>query len=684
MDGDIEQEGNKKRELLYGFFTTCDAPLSEEEERSLNPILNALDHSEARYDAPTLIAEGGEKRVYKVYDQHLNRFVAMAKSAKAQTPNEQEQFLREGQLTANLNHPNIVPIHNMGLDSEGVPFFSMELVPGDSLKDIIKKLKAGDLPYPVQYTQEVLLGIFNKVCDAVAYAHSRGVLHLDIKPDNIRVGQFGEVFLCDWGLARIVDQDRSGEAEPGQLDANMLNDMTLTGTVKGSPGFMAPEQVNNQRKTEKTDLYALGSLLYYILTHELPVGGGSASEVVENTRKGNIIHPRKYRPRRSVPTSLSAVAMKALAFDPADRYENVQALQKEVQRFQTGFPTEAEHANLLTRAGLLAQRHRKLTFWSLAFACLLIVVMSINLTIIRHEKQVAETNFELYKEEEKETSRISGELASYSLLSQNMPNFIYAERMIPLIDLLLAQNTVDSETKQNILSNQAYAFLITQQFNAALQTYEKLNDPNINDLRLMKVCREYGTIKPEDSKALSDRDLARLLASNYTIISPSTARLIYYQDCRVAHKKNRAAEEYLEVIRAILVKHNTMGTVYNPILKLTQRPAGYHLDLSSTLYSAYVLEMARPGRDFNILQPLNLHSLDISDTPVSLVKELSGLKLKELRMVGAFLAPDSSLPGALSKMGAERIILGKGDYRPWVLDQIRERGIELIEEEYER
>ncbi|MDF7822791.1 serine/threonine-protein kinase [Pontiellaceae bacterium B12227] len=686
MDRDIEQDDSqKKRELLYGFFSTCDAPLSEEEERSLNPILNALNHAETRYDTPILIAEGGEKRIYKVYDQHLNRFVAMAQSSTAQTPSEQEQFLREGQLTANLTHPNIVPIHNMGLDSEGVPFFSMELVPGDSLKDIIKKLKADDPAYAAQYTQEVLLGIFNKVCDAVAYAHSRGVLHLDIKPDNIRVGQFGEVLLCDWGLARVLDHNGGlGEVEPGQLDANMLNDMTLTGTVKGTPGFMAPEQVNNQRKTEKTDLYALGSLLYYILTHELPVAGESASEVVENTRKGNIIHPRKYRPRRSVPTGLAAVVMKALALAPADRYESVQALQKEVHRFQAGFPTEAEHADLLTRAGLLAQRHRKLTFWSLVFACLLIVVMSINLTIIRKEKQVAEANFKLYKEEEKETSRISGELASYSLLSQNMPNFIYAERMIPLIDLLLAQNTVDSETLQDILSNQAYAFLITQQFNAALQTYEKLKAPNAGERRLIKVCREYGTLKPDDSAVLADRDLARLLSSNYAIISPSTARLIYYQDCRFSHKKKRTAEEYLEVIRAILVKHNTMGTVYNPVLKLSRRPEGYHLDLAGTLYSAYVLDMPHPGQDFNILQPLNLYSLDISDTPVSLVKELAGLKLKELRMVGVLLAPDSSLPGALSRMGTERIILGKGDYRPWVLDQIRERGIELIEEEYER
>ena len=392
MDRDVEQDGKKKRELLYDFFTTCDAPLSEEEEMSLNPILNALNHTKARYDAPTLIAEGGEKRVYKVYDQHLNRFVAMAQSAKAQTPNEQEQFLREGQLTANLNHPNIVPIHNMGLDSGGVPFFSMELVPGDSLKDIIKKLKADDLPYKTQYTQEVLLGIFNKVCDAVAYAHSRGVLHLDIKPDNIRVGQFGEVLLCDWGLARVIDHGHLGEAEPGQLDANMLNDMTLTGTMKGTPGFMAPEQVNNQKKTGQTDIYALGSLLYFILTHELPVGGESACEVVENTRKGNIIHPRKYRPKRSVPTGLAAVVMKALALDPVDRYENVQALQSEIVLFLSDFPTEAEQASRLTRAGLLAQRHRKLTFWSLAFATLLIVVMSINLTLIRREKQATEVD----------------------------------------------------------------------------------------------------------------------------------------------------------------------------------------------------------------------------------------------------------------------------------------------------
>lgn len=112
-------------------------------------------------------------------------------------------------MTANLTHPNIVPVYNVGIDSEGTPFFSMELIPGDSLRDIIHELKKGNASYKTQYPLETLLGIFSKVCDALSYAHSREVLHLDIKPDNIRVGQFGEVFLCDWGLARVIHEEKA-------------------------------------------------------------------------------------------------------------------------------------------------------------------------------------------------------------------------------------------------------------------------------------------------------------------------------------------------------------------------------------------------------------------------------------------------------------------------------------------
>ena len=167
------------------------------------------------------------------------------------------------------------------------------------------------------------------------------------------------------------------------LDGEVLNDMTLSGTMKGTPGFMAPEQIAGGKKLPQTDIYALGAILYMILTQELPVAGENTHEVVDNTRNGKVIHPLIRRPGRPAPASLAAVAMKALARNPEDRYSSVQKLQSDINLFLTGHPTEAEHAGILTRMILLAQRHRKLTFWLMAFFTLLTIIMSINLTIIR-------------------------------------------------------------------------------------------------------------------------------------------------------------------------------------------------------------------------------------------------------------------------------------------------------------
>ena len=333
-NNDLEAGFKGRNETLRGFYNTDALAMSDEEVASLTPILNALTDRVARYHEIQKIAEGGEKKITLVHDHRLDRRVAMARAAHAKNPREQEQFLREARLTANLAHPNIMPVYNMGVDPEGVPFFSMELVPGDSLKTIITNLREGKESYKRDYPLDTLLTIFIKICDAISFAHSRNVLHLDIKPDNIRVGDFGEVLVCDWGLARVMNtpEEVSGE-ESDILDADVLNDMTLSGTMKGTPGFMAPEQTQAYgEKTAPTDIYALGAVLYMLLTHELPVSGASANEVIQNTREGKVIPPRRRKPDRPIPPSLVAVTMKALSLAPEDRYASALALRKEISR----------------------------------------------------------------------------------------------------------------------------------------------------------------------------------------------------------------------------------------------------------------------------------------------------------------------------------------------------------------
>ncbi|WP_372807619.1 serine/threonine-protein kinase, partial [Pontiella sp.] len=277
-----------------------------------------------RYTDQETLARGGMKKISRVFDTKTGRQVAMAE-LRANAPSEMyEPFLREARLTALLEHPNIISIHDIGLSSDGRPFFTMDLKRGDSLAEILKKNR---MP------REQLLEIFVKLCDAVSYAHSQRVLHLDLKPDNIQVGRFGEVFICDWGLGKIADSD---ESEGSEFDAmlfnpDLLNNMTLSGELKGTPGYMAPEQFEkNGVKTFQTDVYALGCLLYALLTQQPPLRG-SPDEIREWTLAGTIVSPAKAFPNKAVPKALNAVVMKALALKPANRYRSVKALRDDVK-----------------------------------------------------------------------------------------------------------------------------------------------------------------------------------------------------------------------------------------------------------------------------------------------------------------------------------------------------------------
>lgn len=667
----------RRKSVLRRFYEADPGKPTAEELEWSTPILNSLKETEKRYEELEPIAAGGEKRIVRALDKRLKRCVAMAHPIKTETPDNLEQFLREAQLTANLMHPNIVPIYNMGIDESGTPFFSMELVPGDSLQDIIQNLKDGDASYKTQYPLETLLGIFNKVCDAVAYAHSCNVLHLDIKPDNIRVGQFGEVFLCDWGLAHVgIHETATQQNEPNGLDGEVLNDMTLSGTMKGTPGFMAPEQVTGEAKTPRTDIYALGAILYSILTHELPVEGGQTNEVLKNTREGRVIHPRTRRPGRPAPTSLTAVAMKALATSPEKRYVGVKELQQDINRYLTGYPTEAEHAGIYTRMILLTQRHRKLSFWLIIFMALLFVIVSIDLSIIRREKKTSDENFSLYREEQERSVRVSEELATLSYHAQEVRSYISANSMIPVTQRLLARDDVDPETRRSTLKEKARMHFMLQQFNAAQEALEQVDNLDTRVNALLELCRKYAIIKPNDSGLLSGHDLAQLL-TNTSAINRDMSLFLYYHYTRQFPRV--VPEDHAKVVAVMLSRLNELSDEEIPQLKLSKQTKGYHLDLSHTPYSAYLVTIPLVYRQ-NLLQHLNLYSLDISHTPISLTRELKNLKTRELRMVGVSLKPVSNLPWTLQGIGLERLIVGKGDYPESVLEKIRFKGIEVVEE----
>jgi serine/threonine protein kinase len=676
---ELEKTFLKRNEALRELYDTGTAAMSEEEMATLTPILNSLEDHIVRYREIRKIAEGGEKKITLVYDHLLDRHVAMARSARAENPQDQEQFLREARLTANLAHPNIMPVYNMGVDPAGVPFFSMELVPGDSLKTILGKLREGDETYRRDYPMETLLNIFMKICDAIAYAHSRNVLHLDIKPDNIRVGEFGEVLVCDWGLARVVNvpEDTSADASD-VLDGDVLNDMTLSGTMKGTPGFMAPEQTQAYgEKTPRTDIYALGAVLYMFLTHELPVRGVSANEVVQNTRAGHVVPPRRRKPDRRIPASLVAVVMKALSIKPENRYESALALRQEIGRYLSGLPTEAEHADPVTQLSLLMRRHSRITALLMFFLLLLAGIIGTNLVAISREKaaavvarEEAEENLRLYVKEQQVGKKLSEDLREAVLYTVKSRDFVNAPSMIQVLDTGLKKN-IDTVKLQNLLEQKGILHFVLQEFNAASECFDGAGKSKRAGY-IKTLSRKYAKIKPVDKKRLTDKQLASLFnESRYA--NKMTLFYLYYHHMR-RRPVSAPPKEYIHLAIAVLDKlNNTHYPQEKPVL-LTKEGEGYHLDFSRSPYAVFSLNIIGVYRR-NVLQPLHLDSLDVSYSKLDDPSELRGLKLQELRMEGVRFTDTDLLLRQLNSMGLQRVVLNEEDYPKEVIGALRKKMI---------
>jgi hypothetical protein len=306
------------------------------------------------------VATGGMKSVRRVLDCNAARHVAMAR-LKGDAPHSEaaRRFLREARITAFLEHPNIVPIHEIGVDEAGNPYFTMKMLGGETLHQILKKRRAGDSDYIAAFPPARLLQIFLGVCNAVAFAHSKGVIHLDLKSANIQVGGFGEVLVLDWGLAKIMGKGTALLDLPPELSGTPAQGMVL-----GTPECMAPEQEagNHDSLDERTDIHALGALLESMLCE------GSEERI---------------------PTGLKAVIAKARAAAPAARYSSVEDLAREVRAFVEGFPTQAQEASLLTQFRMLIERHRTTAALGSASLVLILAIVAVSFFRIRHSEQVA-------------------------------------------------------------------------------------------------------------------------------------------------------------------------------------------------------------------------------------------------------------------------------------------------------
>ncbi|MBN2451462.1 MAG: serine/threonine protein kinase [Lentisphaeria bacterium] len=311
-----------------------------------------------------LIAEGGVGLVRHAFDPSLGRHVAV-KSLRPEFRGRRgyvERLLREARATAQLEHPGIVPVYDVGIDEEAGVFFSMREVLGLTLREIVDGLRQGDAPTARRYTQARLLSIFVRLCQAIAYAHSRGVIHRDLKPENVVVGDYGEVLILDWGLVRSLgnhdDQDAGPKVEIVPGDRTPAN-LTLDGAVSGTPKYMSPEQARgeNSRVDERSDIFSLGVLLYEMLTWTPPFSGADTKEVLAKVAKAICTAPRKAAPERGISRDLEAVCLRAMAADPAHRYQAVQELVDDLFACQDGRAVSARRAGPGVRLWRFMRRH---------------------------------------------------------------------------------------------------------------------------------------------------------------------------------------------------------------------------------------------------------------------------------------------------------------------------------------
>ncbi|MGE3850389.1 MAG: protein kinase [Planctomycetota bacterium] len=415
---------------------------------------------DGRYTVKSELARGGMGAILLARDHDLRRHVAMkvllGVSAKrmqeAVTRRRVERFLSEAQITGQLDHPNIVPVHEIGIDGRGRPWFTMKLVRGEALSDIIRKQREHSRGRRVQtrarrtpgarpsvvWPRSRLLEVFNKLCDAVAYAHSRGVVHRDLKPENVMVGAFGEVLVMDWGIARVVATDsdtgeagrksrvsvlsrprsdatsaRRNDRDDDDRDDRVVQTLrstqagTLEGSVMGTPAYMAPEQAAGgiSRIDRRTDVYALGAILYEILTLTPawnPDGNEDAGDIVRRIQQGEQPEsPMRRAPGLEIPPELDAICTKAMSTDPDDRYATVDALQNDVRAWADGTPVSVWRDTPWQLARKWAQRNRVA---AVAAAAALVVAISVIVSLMsalsaaevskRAEQQRAQTEAE--------------------------------------------------------------------------------------------------------------------------------------------------------------------------------------------------------------------------------------------------------------------------------------------------
>lgn len=613
---------------LYGLYDAKadDLDLGSPQEM---PLFSNLKSEKNRYSQEELIAKGGMKEILKVFDEKTGRKVAMARLHKGSPEELYEPFLREARLTALLDHPNIISIYDIGLDQYERPYFTMEFKNGKSFNESISHESVSKTN--IQNNLE----IFIKICDAVSYAHSKGVLHLDLKPENIQVGTYGEVVVCDWGLGKVIDRSE-GDIEFDQLLLNpdLLNNMTLAGEIRGTPGYMAPEQIQKGgQKSPQTDIYALGAILHAILCGKAPIEGDTET-VLNKTLEGKV----SFNFPSSVPDSLKAVVAKAISLTPQKRYDSVNLLRADVHKYLSGYATDAEAANSFTQLKLFIRRNKSLCTLSFSFilSSLLatgIFIQNLNESRIiaeearsqaEKEKLIAEKNLQLYLKGQKKINNMAN-FRSDELLKEGKiyRNTLFFENPQKFLDAALAKANKAIKINKNPQAyyEKGYLLFLKQDFKGALEAF---NLGHVKYPYLFNKCKNLVLIEKTSEGLLPIDELAKLVKSG-------ASKINYYEKMIAFDITQRNITE-------------TYGVIIENLLRLINPGKGISLKYEPHR-QAIILEANSPiqlisekewSSEKSILRLLKAERIEIRGHALDQLKQLRGMNtIKEVDLRGS-------------------------------------------------
>ncbi|MDR2761271.1 MAG: serine/threonine protein kinase [Planctomycetaceae bacterium] len=343
---------------------------------------DSADSNDNSYGVHRIIRQhqrGGMGRIMIAYDRHLKRDVALKELHKEVIDDISivRRFVGEAEITAQLEHPGIVPIHWLGLDKDGLPYYTMKLIKGKTYQDAIKEYHRN----PSKQELKNLIRRLVSICKTIGFAHERGVIHRDLKPANIMLGEHGETLVMDWGLAKPLHQQQDDiEDDYNSAITKMTSDarteLTMVGAIVGTPAFMSPEQASPEDSVVGThsDIYSLGTILYYLLAGQTAFSGRSTREVLAKVRAASPIKPSEIK--LNVPAGLEAICMKAMAKDPKDRYQTTKEMDEDLCRWLDNIPVKAMRITPIQKFFRWLGRH-----WIAAITIPLVIILITMLTM---------------------------------------------------------------------------------------------------------------------------------------------------------------------------------------------------------------------------------------------------------------------------------------------------------------